>query len=139
MKDPSIKFEGWVVWRKARPFFTISCILAMCLSGCAHSPGAGTQHGLIAWYQTTISPVDGDRCPMTPSCSSYAQQAFQKHGAFWGWIMTCDRLMRCGRDETRLSPHVVETNAIRTLDPVWMNDFCLETGQSPEIGGEGTE
>ncbi|MFZ3045305.1 MAG: membrane protein insertion efficiency factor YidD [Desulfatirhabdiaceae bacterium] len=108
-----------------RLIFNTGCILAMCLLGCAHSnqPETKTDTGVIAWYQTYVSPIDGDRCPMTPSCSSYARQSVQKHGVFWGWIMTCDRLIRCGRDETRLSPHVAENNRIRIWDPVWMNDF----------------
>ena len=54
-------------------------------------------------YQRFISNADGQRCPMYPSCSHYARQSFERHGVFKGWILTCDRLLRCGRDETRLS------------------------------------
>jgi uncharacterized protein len=54
-------------------------------------------------YQRFISGADGQRCPMYPSCSHYARQSFEKHGFIKGWIITSDRLLRCGRDETRLS------------------------------------
>jgi uncharacterized protein len=77
----------------------------------------------IHYFQKYLSRVDGDRCPMTPSCSRYALQATQRHGAFWGWIMACDRLMRCGHDELKHSPPVRTRNGIRYRDPVENNDF----------------
>ena len=77
----------------------------------------------ITFFQKYISPVDGDRCPMYPSCSSYSKQAFQTHGFFMGWIMTCDRLMRCGRDETRLSPEIMQNGRRLTYDSLSQNDF----------------
>ena len=41
-----------------------------------------------------------------------------------GWIMTCDRLMRCGRDELRLSPAIrTDANIWKCHDPVKNNDF----------------
>lgn len=49
-------------------------------------------------YTQYISPVDGDRCPMSPSCSEYALKEFAKHGFFLGFIKTTDRLIRCGND-----------------------------------------
>ncbi len=80
-------------------------------------------HPIIAFYQRYISPVDGERCPMHPSCSAYAQEAVERHGLFIGWIMGCDRLVRCGRDETRISPAIQKDDARVTLDPVSANDF----------------
>jgi putative component of membrane protein insertase Oxa1/YidC/SpoIIIJ protein YidD len=70
-----------------------------------------------------ISRADGDRCPMVPTCSAYSAQAIQKHGLLKGWIMTCDRLMRCGRDELRLSDMVLINGRKRSHDPVSNNDF----------------
>ena len=88
------------------------------------SAWAGTADtGLIRFFQAHISQVDGDRCPMAPSCSSYARQAFEKHGPLMGWIMTCDRLVRCGRDEVRLAPQVTIQGETYTWDPVEANDF----------------
>ena len=77
----------------------------------------------LKFYGKYISPVDGDRCPMYPTCSTYAAQAVKKHGLFMGWIMACDRLIRCGRDETHISPAIIKDKAKLTLDPVSANDF----------------
>ena len=77
----------------------------------------------IQFYQDHISAADGNRCPMTPSCSEYAAQAVKKHGPIMGWIMACDRLMRCGRDEVRLAPRVQISNHEYVADPVSANDF----------------
>ncbi len=102
------------------------------LSGCAAGhPGDGASGPLIAWYQDVISPVDGDRCPMAPSCSHYAQEAFRKHGWFWGWIMTSERLMRCGHDEIHLSPPVVAADGIHYADPLSANDFWFSERKAP--------
>jgi putative component of membrane protein insertase Oxa1/YidC/SpoIIIJ protein YidD len=79
----------------------------------------------IRFFQKYLSGADGHRCPMTPSCSSYALQAMQRHGTVKGWIMACDRLLRCGRDELKRSPAVMTRNGIRCQDPVRNNDFWL--------------
>jgi uncharacterized protein len=70
-----------------------------------------------------LSAVKAAECPMYPSCSSYSMQSFEKHGFFVGWAMTCDRLMRCGRDELRLSPEVTIDGQWKCYDPVERNDF----------------
>ena len=77
----------------------------------------------IRMYQKFISSVNGERCPMTPSCSQYSLQAFRKHGNLLGWIMTCDRLLRCGRDEVRLSEIRRINQKNYSHDPVRNNDF----------------
>ncbi|CAN2041840.1 conserved exported hypothetical protein [Candidatus Magnetomoraceae bacterium gMMP-15] len=71
-----------------------------------------------------LSAVRRGHCPMYPSCSSYSLEAIKKHGFFMGWIMTCDRLMRCGRDETKLSTSIqTENGSWHYYDPVENNDF----------------
>jgi len=77
----------------------------------------------MEFYQDHISVADGDRCTMVPSCSQYAAQAFKKHGWVMGWIMSCDRLVRCGRDEVNISPSRYINGKPHTLDPVDANDF----------------
>jgi putative component of membrane protein insertase Oxa1/YidC/SpoIIIJ protein YidD len=77
----------------------------------------------IHFFRNILSGADGHRCPMTPSCSRYALTAIQRHGAFMGWIMACDRLMRCGRDELKHSPTVMTRNGVRCRDTVDNNDF----------------
>jgi putative membrane protein insertion efficiency factor len=77
----------------------------------------------IRMYQRYISRMDGHQCPMTPSCSQYSVEAFRKHGYLLGWIMTSDRLLRCGRDETRLSPTRRKNGEPFSYDPLKNNDF----------------
>ncbi len=70
-------------------------------------------------YQRFVSKADGQRCPMYPSCSHYARQAFSRNGFWKGWMLTCDRLLRCGRDETRLT----EQRHGGVYDPLEANTF----------------
>ena len=75
----------------------------------------------IGFFQKVISRADGDRCAMYPSCSHYATQAFQRHGLIRGWILTCDRLLRCGHDEVRRSAKVRSKGRQLTLDTLKAN------------------
>jgi len=75
----------------------------------------------IKFFQKYISRADGDRCVMHPSCSQYAADAFERHGAIKGWILACDRLLRGGHDEVRLSPKVRVNGRLLTYDPVEAN------------------
>ncbi len=50
---------------------------------------------LIRGYQLLISPLLGPRCRFYPSCSQYALEALQVHGAVrGGWLALC-RVARC--------------------------------------------
>ncbi len=79
--------------------------------------------GPILFFQKTISKADGDRCPMYPSCSQYAINAIKSHGFLKGWVLTSDRLLRCGRDETRLAPKVKMNGKAYAYDPLKANTF----------------
>lgn len=74
-------------------------------------------------FRKTISRADGRRCMMYPSCSHYSGQAFEKHGFIKGWVMTTDRLLRCGRDEKRIAEAVVIDRQAYVYDPLERNDF----------------
>jgi uncharacterized protein len=50
---------------------------------------------LIWIYRRTLSPVLGARCRFDPSCSVYAEEAIQTHGALRGGRMAIWRLLRC--------------------------------------------
>lgn len=108
--------------------------------GCAHDgQGVRADHGKVAngdkekegetllfpikFYKDYISKIDGDRCPMYPTCSQYCNEAFKKHGALLGWIMCSDRLVRCGRDETKLSDPVWVDGEKHSYDPLSNNEF----------------
>ncbi|MBN1102732.1 MAG: membrane protein insertion efficiency factor YidD [Deltaproteobacteria bacterium] len=91
------------------------------------SPKETSDSNIGAWfvsiYRDHISAVDGDRCPSYPSCGSYSVQAFRKHGFFMGWLMTVDRLIHEGREETTVSPYIYSGNTWKIYDPVENNDF----------------
>jgi putative membrane protein insertion efficiency factor len=49
----------------------------------------------ILAYRLAISPLLGPRCRFYPSCSSYALEALERHGAGRGlWLALC-RILRC--------------------------------------------
>ena len=77
----------------------------------------------IGLFQSIISKADGDRCPMYPSCSHYAAQAIERHGRLTGWVLAAERLLRCGRDETRLAPTVIANGQRLAYDPLEANTF----------------
>ncbi len=88
-------------------------------------------HYLIRFYQTHLSVVDGDRCTMTPSCSTYALEAVKSHGALMGWFMACERLLRCGGSELHMSPTVNVDGHHYVVDPVSANDFWWSDSDFP--------
>jgi hypothetical protein len=47
----------------------------------------------------------------------------EKHGFFLGWMMTVDRLLHEGQEETKVSPVVYFEGKWRIFDPVQNNDF----------------
>jgi uncharacterized protein len=49
----------------------------------------------IRGYQLLISPLLGPRCRFYPSCSAYAVEALQRHGAVRGSWLALRRLGRC--------------------------------------------
>lgn len=109
-------------------------ILSCLMAACTYSKSMQTESGeathplsvMIRFYQGPLDHLAAVRtgeCPMYPSDSQYGLQSIQKHGALIGWIMTMDRLMRCGRDETRLSPPVIVDGQLKYYDPLEKNDF----------------
>jgi putative membrane protein insertion efficiency factor len=50
---------------------------------------------LLRAYQLTISPLMGPRCRFYPSCSNYALEALQVHGAAKGSLLALKRVCRC--------------------------------------------
>jgi putative component of membrane protein insertase Oxa1/YidC/SpoIIIJ protein YidD len=89
------------------------------------SPAASFLRLLVTFFQRVISPVDGDRCPSYPTCSTYSIQAYEQHGAVLGTLMTVDRLFH-EDSEGEFAP-VVEVHGVRRIyDPVWANEFWKE-------------
>jgi len=46
-------------------------------------------------YQYAIRPLIGANCRFFPSCSDYAREAIERHGAAKGVWLTARRLGRC--------------------------------------------
>ncbi|ROH93704.1 membrane protein insertion efficiency factor YidD [Stagnimonas aquatica] len=49
----------------------------------------------IRGYQRLISPLLPPRCRFIPSCSSYAIEALERHGAGQGSWLAVKRICRC--------------------------------------------
>ena len=49
----------------------------------------------IRLYRVTLAYFMGGHCRFTPSCSVYALEAIQLHGAIKGWALALRRLARC--------------------------------------------
>ena len=52
---------------------------------------------VIEFYQRRISPHLPPMCRYYPTCSHYAVEAIQVHGALKGSILTLGRLLRCNQ------------------------------------------
>jgi uncharacterized protein len=59
------------------------------------SPLAWFAIALVRFWQLTFSAVIGPSCRFQPSCSAYAIEALQVHGALRGGWLTLRRLGRC--------------------------------------------
>ena len=82
--------------------------------------------GLVRVYRLFFKAWLGSACRFEPSCSAYALQALQQHGAAKGGLLTAGRLLRChpychgGRDPVPKSfPY--------PLNPVSLRVFCRAT------------
>jgi uncharacterized protein len=60
----------------------------------SHGGDPGIMYRAIRIYQTDLSRHT-PACPHTPSCSEYAAQAIERHGAARGAWLTARRLLRC--------------------------------------------
>lgn len=50
---------------------------------------------VIRLYQVTLSPFIGNQCRFHPTCSAYALEAIEQHGAIRGSWLALRRLGRC--------------------------------------------
>ena len=51
--------------------------------------------GIIWVYQKVLSPWTGNQCRFYPSCSHYAKQAVELHGAVRGGTLAAKRICKC--------------------------------------------
>ena len=71
---------------------------------------------LLRAYKQRVSPLLGAHCRFVPSCSSFAEQALQRHGLVTGLGLSAWRLARChplggrGLDPVPDSPSLSQGN-----------------------------
>lgn len=74
---------------------------------------------LVRLYQLVLSPVMGNQCRFAPTCSHYAIEALEKHGAVRGSWLTLKRIGRChpgcdgGHDPVPPNNSVQQTKAVK--------------------------
>jgi uncharacterized protein len=77
--------------------------------------------GVVKAYRLFLSPALGSACRFEPTCSAYALQALQIHGAGKGSYLTLKRLGRChpwcegGLDPVPLAPSAIEDGMFSRL------------------------
>ena len=76
--------------------------------------------GAIRFYRGAISPWTPAACRYTPTCSAYALEAIERHGAWRGTVLAARRILRChpwgGHGFDPVPPKNLETD--RTGHPV---------------------
>jgi len=80
--------------------------------------------GLLEFYRTVISPVNGDQSDVAPVHSLYGVQAIRRHGVLLGSVLTTGRLIHEG-DELRFAPVFREQGRVFHFDPMENNTYWL--------------
>ena len=68
--------------------------------------------GIVQAYRLLLSPWLGNSCRFEPTCSRYAIEALQLHGAAMGTYLAAGRILRChpwcagGHDPVPSSPRL---------------------------------
>ncbi|MDD5355281.1 MAG: membrane protein insertion efficiency factor YidD [Candidatus Omnitrophica bacterium] len=50
---------------------------------------------IIRLYRISVSPLLGNHCRFTPSCSLYCEEAVSRHGLLKGMLKGLSRISRC--------------------------------------------
>jgi len=50
---------------------------------------------LLRAYQYAVRPLLGANCRFYPSCSDYAKEAIERHGAYHGAWLALRRVLKC--------------------------------------------
>jgi len=78
---------------------------------------------LVRGYRFALKPWLGNACRFEPSCSAYALEALQRHGAVAGSALSAARLLRChpwcdgGHDPVPARPHRLFTRLFAKTRP----------------------
>lgn len=71
----------------------------------------------IRGYQLAIRPLLGANCRFYPSCSDYAREAIERHGAAMGSWLATKRIAKCHPYHPGGYDPVPETTGARTSHP----------------------
>lgn len=71
---------------------------------------------LVRVYQWTLRPFIGAQCRFEPSCSAYAIEALQRHGAVRGAGISAWRVLRCNPWSEGGADPVPDANGCRSHD-----------------------
>ena len=89
---------------------------------------------LLRAYRAVISPLYGQVCRYYPSCSAYALEAVERHGAARGTWLTVRRLGRCHPWAEGGVDHVPGHEAAADHDPYDVHDHQT-AGTRPDTQG----
>lgn len=70
---------------------------------------------IVKFYRRFISPLKPACCKYYPTCSAYAMEAFEKHGAVKGFILAVWRILRCNPYSLGGVDHVPDEFYLYTL------------------------
>lgn len=90
---------------------------------------------MLRVFRDVVSPVDGTRCDMYPTCSQYAVEAARRHGSVLGVLLFVDRLFHEWSESARV-PAVLVHGRKRFWDPLDANDFWLRASSKPPSSEE---
>ena len=75
--------------------------------------------GFIEYYQKELSPLDGPRCPFSPTCSAFTKTTLERYGLVLGFPIIFDRLFVKEKGFLFEKYAVIKNNGkIRFYDPV---------------------
>lgn len=89
---------------------------------------------LVRFYRVAISPWTPPACRYTPSCSAYAVEALERHGAARGFWLALRRVGRChpwggqGYDPVPSQASPTTPDATGTHPPVAPRESRMTTG-----------
>lgn len=100
----------------------------------------------IRGYKRFISPLLGDNCRFAPTCSTYAMQAIETHGAGKGLLLGLWRILRCnpfgksGIDPVPPKGKWKNSAAdLATAEPVYREQFLRQCGMLPHTGAKAAQ
>jgi putative membrane protein insertion efficiency factor len=73
--------------------------------------------GALRLFQRFVSPVDGPRCNLYPTCSEYGRQAVRSRGLLLGIVLTAGRLMRDNASAAGFYPEAIVHGRLVLYDP----------------------